>query len=247
MSASLSGKDTLLNLDIPALAEFFLALPALVFSVAAHEYAHAAAASRQGDQTARASGRLTWNPLSHIDPWMTLLLPALLWFGSAGRFTFGGAKPVPVNPRNYRDPVKGDLIVSSAGVATNFVLSAVFAILFAVVGIIGQLVPGLAPALGLVQRMAVWGIWLNLILGVFNLLPIPPLDGSHIFAHLLPTPLAGPYRKFARYGFMPLLLVLIFFPVVINTLLLPAIWGFRMLIGLVAPSFGLGSGWDIFA
>ncbi len=74
----------------------------LVFAMTAHEYAHAATALRQGDDTAYLLGRVTLNPIPHIDPWMSLLLPALLWFGSSGRFTFGGAKPVPVNPRKYR-------------------------------------------------------------------------------------------------------------------------------------------------
>jgi Zn-dependent protease len=79
----------------------------LVFAITAHEYAHAATALRQGDDTAYLLGRVTLNPLPHIDPWMSLLLPTLLWFGSNGRFTFGGAKPVPVNPRKYRRFVRG--------------------------------------------------------------------------------------------------------------------------------------------
>ena len=87
----------------------------LVFAMTAHEYAHAVTALRQGDDTAYLPGRVTLNPIPHIDPWMSLVLPALLWFGSNGRFTFGGAKPVPVNPRKYRDYVRGDILVSAAG------------------------------------------------------------------------------------------------------------------------------------
>ena len=82
--------------------EFLLALPVLLFSMVAHEYAHGYAALKHGDPTAYMLGRLTFNPLKHIDPWMTVLLPVLLWFGSGGHVVFGGAKPVPVNPRNYR-------------------------------------------------------------------------------------------------------------------------------------------------
>src|SRR5947199_981611 len=84
--------------------------PVLLFSMVAHEYAHGYAALRQGDQTALMLGRLTFNPIKHIDPWMTIMLPALLWIGSGGRMMFGGAKPVPVNPRNYRNYRRGDLI-----------------------------------------------------------------------------------------------------------------------------------------
>ena len=100
----------------------------LVFAMTAHEYAHAAVALRQGDDTAFLLGRVTLNPVPHIDPWMSLLLPAILWFGSNGRFTFGGARPVPVNPRKYRSYVRGDVLVSSAGVITNFFLAFAFAL-----------------------------------------------------------------------------------------------------------------------
>ena len=85
------------------ISDFILALPMLVFAMVAHEYAHAVAALHQGDDTAYTLGRVTLNPLPHIDPWMSLLLPALLWFGSDGQFTFGGAKPVPVNSRKFRN------------------------------------------------------------------------------------------------------------------------------------------------
>src|SRR5467141_5421255 len=113
--------------------EFLLWAPVLLFSMVAHEYAHAEAAYRQGDTTAYMLGRLTLNPLKHIDPFMTVILPLVLWFGSHGTYTFGGAKPVPVNPRNYRHFVRGDVIVSLAGIAVNLVLFAIFTALFATV------------------------------------------------------------------------------------------------------------------
>src|SRR6476660_3751188 len=100
----------------------------------AHEYAHAEAAYRQGDDTAYMLGRLTLNPLPHIDPVMTLLMPALLLYVSHGTFAFGGAKPVPVNPRKYRNYKRGDIIVSAAGVVTNLGLSLVCALLFVIMG-----------------------------------------------------------------------------------------------------------------
>ena len=121
--------------------EFLLALPVLLVSVVTHEYAHGYAALRQGDSTAAKLGRLTFNPIKHIDPWMSLLLPAMLWFGSGGQFVFGGAKPVPINPNNFRNHRRGDIIVSSAGVVANLVLFVVFLALSVAVGIVGGMMP----------------------------------------------------------------------------------------------------------
>src|SRR2546422_10925463 len=116
----------------------------------AHESAHAEAAYRQGDDTAYMLGRLTLNPLKHIDPFMTVLLPVMLWVASNGTYTFGGAKPVPVNPRKYRKFVRGDVIVSLAGIATNPALFGLFACLVAIGGLAAQAVP--APVGGLGMR-----------------------------------------------------------------------------------------------
>src|SRR5512143_205548 len=113
----------------------------LVFAMVAHEYAHAVTALQQGDDTAYSLGRVTLNPIPHIDPWMSLLFPALLWFGSHGQFTFGGARPVPVNSRKFRNYRRGDIIVSAAGVTTNLLLSLVFAVLFILLGRAGRSLP----------------------------------------------------------------------------------------------------------
>jgi Zn-dependent proteases len=102
---------------------FILIAPVLLFSMVAHEYAHGYAALRNGDPTAYQLGRLTWNPVKHIDPFMTILLPIMTFLGSHGTMLFGGAKPVPVNPRNYRNFKKGDIIVSLAGVTTNVIIA----------------------------------------------------------------------------------------------------------------------------
>ena len=118
---------------------------------------------------------------------MSILLPALLWFGSGGSFTFGGAKPVPVNSAKFRNYRRGDIIVSAAGVVTNLILAArLGSCCSSLVGLIGQSLPAAAPVVDTAQRMMVYGIWLNLFLCFFNLIPIPPLDGSHLFYHLLP-------------------------------------------------------------
>ena len=207
----------------------------------AHEYAHAEAAYRQGDDTAYMLGRLTLNPLKHIDPFMTVLLPVMLWFASGGTYTFGGAKPVPVNPRKYRKFVRGDVIVSLAGIAVNLILFVVFGGLYAVVGMMAGALPALAGTLGILQTMMWAGMRLNLILAFFNLIPIPPLDGSHVFYHLLPPGAGLKYRQLYMLGFIPILLISWLAPGVITLFLWPAdrlmqlglavVGGFRIVAG----------------
>jgi Zn-dependent protease len=215
--------------------EFLIALPVLLFSVVAHEYAHGYAALRQGDPTALQLGRLTFNPIKHLDPWMSVLLPALLWFGSGGQFVFGAAKPVPVNTRNFRNYKRGDLIVSSAGVIANMILFALCLLLIVIVGVLGRGVPVLVDPLALIQRMLLWGVWLNVLLACFNLIPIPPLDGSHLFYHLLPPGLGARYRQLSRFGFLVLLALMFFFSDVFFLLLRPAFVLTRAAYALAAP------------
>lgn len=185
---------------------FLVIAPVLLFSMVAHEYAHGYAALRQGDPTAYQLGRLTWNPLKHIDPVMTVILPILTYFG--GGFLFGGAKPVPVVPRNYRNFRRGDIIVSLAGIATNLVLFVVSVALFALFGWVGRMVPVANDTFALLQVMMRWGILFNLILAGFNLLPLPPLDGSHVVKYLLPPAWALRYQQVGMYGIVILILLL---------------------------------------
>ena len=222
------------------MTDFLLVLPVLLFSVVAHEYAHAWTAFRQGDPTAYMLGRLTLNPLPHIDPMMSILVPVGLWFLSHGTFTFGSAKPVPINPRNFRNYRRGDLIVSSAGIVTNLGLALVCAVVFALFGVLGQALPASAAVLGLLQRMMFFGIFLNYVLAIFNLVPLPPLDGSHLFYHLLPPALGARYRAIGRYGFLVLLLTFMVpsFSVVWNVLLWPADMASRLTLSAVG-SFAL--------
>jgi len=207
----------------------------LLFSMVAHEYAHAEAAYRQGDSTAYMLGRLTFNPAKHIDPFMSVILPVVLWFGSKGTYTFGGAKPVPVNPRNFRQYVRGDIIVSLAGIAVNLVLFLISTGLFVLVGILAQQVPSLASTLEIVQRMMFYGMWLNLVLAFFNLIPIPPLDGSHVFYHLLPPGAGLQYRQLQRFGFIPIMVVSFMLPGVIHFFLWPAVQILTLALGVVYP------------
>ncbi len=207
----------------------------LVFAITAHEYAHAATALHQGDDTAYLLGRVTLNPVPHLDPWMSLLLPALLWFGSDGRFTFGGAKPVPVNSRKYRHFRRGDILVSSAGVIVNFFLALLFALVFVVLGLLSLAAPAGAAVLETAQRMMLHGIWLNLILCFFNLIPLPPLDGSHLIYHALPPRAGLWYRGLQRFGYLPLFALMFLFQPVMGLLLTPAYAMRSLLYGVIAP------------
>jgi Zn-dependent protease len=218
----------------------------LVFAMVAHEYAHAVTALREGDDTAYALGRVTLNPLPHIDPWMSLLLPALLYFGSHGQYTFGGAKPVPVNSRKFRNFRRGDIIVSAAGVVTNLFLSVVFAVLFVLVGLVARNVPDATVVFDTAQRMMVFGIWLNLLLCFFNLIPIPPLDGSHLLYHALPPRAGAWYRNLGRFGYLPLFALMFLFQPALTVLLTPARAGLVFLLRLILP-FSVGEGWNIFS
>lgn len=200
--------------------QFLLVAPVLLFSLVAHEYAHGYAALRQGDRTALQLGRLTFNPIKHIDPFMTVLVPLMLWY--AGGPIFGGAKPVPVEARNFKHLKRGDIIVSLAGVATNLVLAPVCAALVVALGAAGRAVPALAPSLAILQLMMLYGVLINLTLAVFNLLPLPPLDGSRVFKYLLPPAWALQYQQLGRFGFLLLFLLLSFGGGVVQRWMSPA-------------------------
>ena len=203
-----------------ALEDILLLAPVLLFSIVAHEYAHGEAAYRQGDNTAYMLGRLTLNPLKHIDPFLTIILPIMLI--AMGGPPFGGAKPVPVNPRNYRNYVSGDIIVSIAGIVTNLVLFVICAIGFAVVGLIARGLGEMTSSLAVVQRMTYFGMWVNTALAFFNLIPIPPLDGSHVLKHLLPPAAGVRFRQLYMLGIIPIMLVVWLLPGVINAFMWPA-------------------------
>ena len=202
------------------MANFLLILPVLLFSLVAHEFAHAWTAHREGDDTAWSQGRLTFNPLAHIDPFGTVLLPIMLWVASSGTFTFGSARPVPVDPTKYRRPVRGDLIVSSAGIVMNLLLAVVFAGLYLALGLAARSMS--LDVIGTLQGMAGMGITINILLAFFNLVPVPPLDGSHLLFHALPLSWRAPYRRFGRFGFLLLILTLWLAPSVWATVLWPA-------------------------
>ena len=178
-----------------------------MFSVIAHEIAHGWAALRQGDNTALMLGRLSWNPIRHIDPFMTILMPLFLLWVTSGQMALAGAKPVPVNPRNYREYKRGDIIVSLAGVATNFVIAIGCAILIVVFGLIGR-VPALSETMSILQVEMILGVLLNFMLIMFNLLPVPPLDGSHVMKYLLPPAWAQQYQRLGFFGLFVIIMLM---------------------------------------
>ena len=180
---------------------------AFVPAIVIHECAHGFAAAKLGDPTARNAGRLSLNPLRHVDPFGTVLLPGLLILSGAG-FVFGYAKPVPYNPRYFKDVRKGEVIVGLAGPASNLLMSLVGA----------AIAWGSMRLFGLSQELALYTWYfgcyfcsVNLCLAFFNLLPIPPLDGSSIVAPLLSDRALEVYYQVQRYG-MFILMLFVFLP-----------------------------------
>jgi len=190
-----------------------VSLVILVYSAILHEIAHGFVAERLGDPTARLMGRLTLNPKNHIDPMMTIAFPLLTYFASGGALIFGGAKPVPVDPFNFREPKKDMGIVSLAGPGTNLLLAVTGAILIKVFLFIAmtfganQLIATIASP---ILDFLVLVVRINLLLGIFNLIPIPPLDGSKVFALILPDKEAAIYLSISSIGIFIIFFLLLF-------------------------------------
>jgi len=183
-----------------------LVLP-LLLAVVCHEVAHGYVAYRFGDPTAAMLGRLTLNPIPHIDPVGTILIPGLLLL-SGSPFLFGYAKPVPISWRNLRNPARDMVYVAAAGPLTNFALAAISGVLLAVLAPMihasagsGVVRAGFAVAEPL-ALMARYSVRINVVLGVFNLMPIPPLDGGRVAVGLLPRSLAEPLARVEPFGFL---------------------------------------------
>ncbi len=195
---------------ISALPKFVI----LVFSIVIHEVAHGQVALSRGDTTARDAGRLTLNPLPHIDPFGTILFPLiLLLFGSP--FLFGWARPVPVNPWRLNQAKKDMAYVGAAGPLSNIILALACAV------ILKLLFRFAAPGALIVESLQ-YGIMINLVLAVFNLMPVPPLDGSRIAMAVMPSDMAQKYIQLERYGML-----------IVFALFLTGV--FRFILSLVVP------------
>lgn len=190
----------------------------LLFSAIVHEVSHGLMAEKLGDDTAREEGRITLNPIPHIDPFGSILLPMLL-LAVHSPIIFGAAKPVPVNFNNLRNPKSGMALVSLAGPLSNFALALLFVI---------PIKLGLTNSIS--YPILVQAILINLVLGTFNLVPIPPLDGSKILAALAPDSWMEKILSLERYGFI--LVIIFLYLGWLNYLLLPVILGFGQIFGL---------------
>jgi Zn-dependent protease len=200
-----------------------------IVSITSHEAAHGFVADRLGDPTARERGRLTLNPIPHIDVFFTILLPLVLIFSHSG-FIFGGAKPVPVTVSRLRHPRRDWALVGAAGPASNVLIaSALTAILSAVT------LTGLASGSSSLTEILAVGIFLNALLAVFNLIPIPPLDGSRVVQYFLSGVALSLYRQLERFGLIIILAAVYFVPQ-LQVPLSAAIFG---LVELITTPFGV--------
>jgi len=201
-------------------------LSILLMSIVIHEVSHGIVALWQGDPTAKLMGRLTLNPIKHLDVWGSFLVPLMLFVFSGGNFLFGWAKPVPYNPYNLRNQKWGAAMVGAAGPLSNFAVAIVF-------GIALRFFP-LTPDLVFMQNLFqvfIIIVMINILLGVFNLVPIPPLDGSKLLFSILPPHMSHIQRMLEQYGFI-ILLFFIFF-------------AFRVIFPIVGGLFHLITGMSI--
>ena len=209
--------------DFPLIQTIIIYAIPILFAITVHEVAHGWVASKFGDQTAKLLGRLTLNPIKHIDPIGTILVPAILV--TLGGFIFGWAKPVPVDFRNLRKPKQDMAWVAIAGPASNLIMAFIWAGLIKIILMSGDATTG--PVLAL-KEMCKVGIQINAFLMILNLIPIPPLDGSRVMTALLPPQLAYRYSKLEQVGLIIVLVLLI--TGLLTKILMPFYYAFISLI-----------------
>ncbi len=203
------------------------ALP-ILFAITLHEAAHGWVAYKLGDPTAKSRGRITINPIKHIDPMGTVVVP--LFLAMVSPFVMGWAKPVPVEPRYFKSPLLDMALVAVAGPVSNFIMACLWAMFI----VISNSVMSASPALRFLAEMGEKGIIINVVLMVLNLLPILPLDGGRVLAGILPTSLAIPYMRMERFGMLIVLLLL--FSGILGKIMWPLVVHF---VNIISTIFGL--------
>ena len=210
-------------MEAETLQKLIIAAPAMIVAIALHEVSHGYVAFRLGDPTAKLLGRLTLNPIAHIDLFGTIIMPILLYTLTDGRFMFGYAKPVPINPMNFKKPRQGMAISAAAGPITNIVLAFASFLIMNILFPLASLLPDLVaetvfkPIILVLQASIYW----NVVLGVLNMIPIPPLDGGRVLTGMLPSKQAMLFSKIEPFGFI--IVLVLFYTGIANLFIMPVV------------------------
>ncbi len=210
-------------MEAETLQNLIIAAPAMIVAIALHEVSHGYVAFRLGDPTAKLLGRLTLNPIAHIDLFGTIIMPILLYTLTDGRFMFGYAKPVPINPMNFKNPRQGMAISAAAGPITNILLAFASFLIMNMLFPLASLLPDTVaetvfrPVILILKASIYW----NVVLGVLNMIPIPPLDGGRVLTGMLPSKQAMSFSKIEPFGFI--IVLILFYTGIASMFIMPVI------------------------
>jgi len=219
-------------LEAETIQKLIIAAPAMIVAIALHEVSHGYVAYKLGDPTAKLLGRLTLNPIAHIDLFGTIIMPILLYTLTDGRFMFGYAKPVPINPMNFKKPRQGMAISAAAGPVTNITLAFASFLIMNILIPLASLLPGtiaetvFMPIILILRARIYW----NVVLAVLNMIPIPPLDGGRVLTGLLPATQAMWFSKIEPFGFI--IVLILFYTGIAGLFIMPVILLFLKIFGM---------------